>query len=80
MPRKIYIASSWLNQHHYSVVLACQSIGHQVYDFKNPPNKSGFSWGQLDEDWKTWSPEKYLEMLDHKIAQEGFKADMNGLD
>ena len=77
--KKIYIASSWRNQHHNSVVRACRALGHEVYDFKNPPNKSGFGWEQLDGGWKNWTPEQYLDMLGHPIADDGFNADMNGL-
>lgn len=77
--RKIYVASSWRNQHHNSVVRALFGMGHEVYDFKNPPNKAGFGWEQLDTGWLNWTPQKYLEMLSHPIAIEGFTADMEGL-
>jgi hypothetical protein len=79
-PRKIYVASSWRNQHHNSVVLACRGLGHQVYDFKNPPNRAGFGWEQLDGDYKNWTPQKYIELLNHQLAIEGFNSDMEGLN
>ena len=33
---RIYVASSWRNTIHPSVVAALRKDGHDVYDFKNP--------------------------------------------
>lgn len=78
--RKIYVASSWRNQHQNSVVRACRALGHEVYDFKNPKeNDSGFSWSQIDTDWLNWTPKQYTQILSHPIVKSGFKNDMDGL-
>lgn len=80
-PRKIYVASSWRNQHQNSVVRSLEGIGHKVYDFKNPPEKTGFGWEQIGGgDHKLWTPEQYLAIINHKLANEGFDADARGLD
>lgn len=34
--RKVYVASSWRNLLQPGVVSALRSMGHWVYDFKNP--------------------------------------------
>lgn len=82
MPRKIYIASSWRNQHQNSVVRACRGAGYNVYDFKNPqPGNYGFSWSQIDTFWKNWTPDKYInDVINHPISNDGFKLDMDGLE
>lgn len=81
MPRKIYIASSWRNQHQNSVVLACRSLGHEVYDFKNPKEgEPGFSWSHIDINWKDWTPTDYMRILDHEIVNRGYLNDQQGLD
>ena len=35
---KIYVASSWRNQHYPEVVRRLREAGHEVYDFRNPPH------------------------------------------
>lgn len=79
--RKIYIASSWRNQHQNSVVRACRGLGHQVYDFKNPSDGNhGFSWSQIDPNWKNWNARSYIEeAINHPISNAGFKSDMDAL-
>ena len=76
---KIYVASSWRNEFQPGVVHQLRQAGHEVYDFRNPPNKAGFGWEQLDSGWKTWSAARYRELLKHPIAQEGFKADFDAM-
>lgn len=76
---KIYVASSWRNEFQPGVVHQLRVAGHEVYDFRNPPNKAGFGWGQIDVEWKTWSAARYRELLKHPIAQEGFKADFDAM-
>lgn len=82
MPRKIYVASSWRNQHQNSVVRALRGSGHEVYDFKNPKEGNNvFAWEQIDLNWRKWTPDKYVyEVLNHRIANAGFKLDMDGLE
>lgn len=82
----IYVASSWRNEQQQEVVKYLRSLGHKVYDFKNPPNgKGGFSWSAVAEDitpgkdWKDWTYEEYQAALNHPLAKEGFQSDFNAL-
>ncbi len=82
MPKKIYIASSWRNQHQNSVVRACRALGHEVYDFKNPKEGNiGFAWSQVREDYLKWTPDQYVQLLkENEITNAGFKLDMDALN
>lgn len=76
----IYVASSWRNLLQPSIVSVLRSAGHTVYDFKNPaPDNHGFSWKEIHPDWENWTPEQYREALEHPIAKQGFKYDMDAL-
>lgn len=78
--RKIYVASSWRNERQAEVVELLRRSGHQVYDYKNPaPGVSGFSWSEIDPDWKDWDVEEYRTALDHPIAKRGFANDFNAM-
>ena len=64
---KIYVASSWRNVFQQDVVDILRDLGHEVYDFKNPPHgNGGFQWSDR-------------EALNHPIAQKGFDSDFNGM-
>lgn len=76
---KIYVASSWRNNHQQNVVQELRKLGHEVYDFKNPEDRSGFSWSQIDENWQNWSTEQYKEALQNPIAEAGFKSDFDAM-
>lgn len=76
---KIYVASSWRNRHQHDVVDTLRADGYDVYDFKNPANKSGFGWHEIDRYWQAWSAEEFRQALDHKLAEAGFKSDMDAL-
>ena len=77
---KIYVTSSWRNEHQQEVVRALRSLGGtEVYDFRNPPGKSGFQWTELDPNWEQWTVEQYRDMLRLPRAEEGFKEDMDAL-
>lgn len=78
-PMKIYVASSWRNNAQPDVVAALRIAGHNVYDFKNPPNRSGFSWSQIDPGWQGWKPEEYIKLLSDPIAENGFTSDWNAM-
>lgn len=76
----IYVASSWRNNLQPEIVNILRSLGHEVYDFKNPaPGIHGFSWSEIDPQWKDWTPERYRDALDHPIAKAGFDCDMAAL-
>jgi hypothetical protein len=83
---KIYVASSWRNDLQPSIVAALRDLGHDVYDFKNPPNNSGFSWSQVAPDWKITDgakgfveAEPYKKMLAHPVAAAGYLSDITAL-
>ena len=77
---RIYVASSWRNGMQPDVVAFLVQQGHDVYDFRHPaPGNDGFSWSQLDGDWREWTPETYIAALGHPIAESGFKLDMDAL-
>ncbi len=57
-----------------------RAAGHKVYDFKNPsPGNQGFHWSDLDDEWRSWSPEAFRRALNDPIARKGFKSDMQAL-
>ena len=77
---KIYVASSWRNAWQPEVVAMLRNLGHEVYDFRNPPNGSGgFAWSDVDKQWESWTTEQYREALNHPIAEKGFNSDFDGM-
>ncbi len=53
-----------------------------VYDFRNPAKgATGFHWSDIDpeSEWKSWSPSHFVAGLDHPVAVDGFRVDMNAL-
>ena len=79
--RKIYLASSWRNPLQSMAVKFLRAYGHEVYDFKNPPNglKNGFRWSDIDPEWRTWDDVEYRMALKHPLAQTGFMSDFEGM-
>ena len=75
----IYVASSWRNRFHSGIVASIRARGHEVYDFMNPPERKGFSWREIDEEWKEWSVPEYKKALESKAARLGFYSDMKAL-
>lgn len=76
---KIYVASSWRNVWQPGVVRLLRAARHEVYDFKNPPDATGFRWSELDVNWKHWTPAQYAKALDSELAEKGFASDMTAL-
>jgi hypothetical protein len=77
---KVYVASSWRNQYQPGVVAILRSLGHYVYDFRNPePGNQGFAWSSIDPSWKEWTPQKYREALRHPVAREGYSLDISAV-
>ena len=68
---KIYVASSWRTERHDEVIEALRKARHVVYNYR----ESGFSWAQIDPEWRSWSAEQYLEALHKNEAQQGFWKD-----
>jgi hypothetical protein len=78
--RRIYVASSWRNPYQPDMVSLLTLAGHQVYDFRNPPNKAGFHWREVEEGWQTWTMPQYRELLlTNRDAAFGFAADYRGM-
>jgi len=75
----IYVASSWRNSLQQDFVKLFRGAGHEVYDFRNPPNKSGFAWSEIDPNWMHWTANDYIKSLKHPRAIEGFNSDMDAL-
>lgn len=77
---KIYVASSWRNQFQPRVVNRLKSLGHEVYDFRNPKeDDNGFHWSEIDSNWENWTSEEYIKALEHPIANDGFKSDFDAM-
>jgi len=83
---KIYLASSWRNPHQPRLVELLRRVGHEVYDFRNPPDKSGFGWEQTGQvrrgpDGKAVvNAREYRDTLAHPIARAGYEADRGGIE
>ena len=76
---KVYVASSWRNKYQPGVVRVLRRVGYDVYDFKNPPEMSGFGWEQTCKDWESWDLGGFLRSLEHPIAKAGFKSDFTAM-
>src|SRR3990167_1853227 len=76
---RIYVASSWRNEAQPTVVARLKQAGHEVYDFRNPPDRTGFDWRDIDPNWENWSTAQYKEALTTEFAKAGFASDMNAL-
>jgi hypothetical protein len=57
------------------VVAALRREGHEVYDF----HEWGFSWSEIDPDWKLWSSEDFRRVLNQERVSNNFWSDMNAL-
>lgn len=78
---KIYVASSWRNNVQPRVVEVLRNMGHEVYDFKNPKEgDKGFHWSEIAINWEMWTPEEYIEALDHPVAEAGYKSDFDAME
>lgn len=77
---KIYVASSWRNKYYPEVVQFLREQGHEVFDFRNPPDgKGGFFWKDVDPDWENWSVEDYVKNLGHEWSEYGFRRDYDAM-
>jgi len=78
--RRIYVASSWRNKYQPDVVANVRQLGHEVYDFRNPPGKAGFQWKDIEEGWMQWDLERYRHLLTTTPdAAFGFIADYRAM-
>lgn len=78
---RIYLASSWRNPLQPYLVELLRLNGHEVYDFRNPPNGvPGFAWSEIDPDWQSWDAANYRRLLTtHPTAALGFLNDLRGM-
>lgn len=76
---KIYVASSWRNEYYNSVVKLLKEIGYEVYDFRNPPFRTSFSWSKIDPNWENWTTDEYMNALKNPIAVNGFNSDFDAM-
>ena len=72
--RRIYVASSWRNQHQPRVVGLLRELGHEVYDFLNPePGNAGFRWLDVFPNWAAmgveWMGREYTEAIPPAYAE-----------
>ena len=79
MKKKVYVASSWRNEHQQTLVNELRILGYDVYDFKHPQGEAGFKWSNIDENWQDWTMEQYRENLKNDYAQFGFNRDFDAM-
>lgn len=77
----IYVASSWRNPVQQMIVLQLRQWGHEVYDFRNPPRRTGFGWKQLGLGYAGGPVDRYQqrEMTQHATAKAGYESDKNAI-
>lgn len=73
--KRIYVASSWRNEHQPAIVGSLKTLGFEVYDFK----KDGFHWSNIDPNWKHWTTQEYRKALRHPLAVQGYKRDFHAM-
>ncbi|GEA79951.1 hypothetical protein [Cellulomonas uda] len=73
--RRIYVASSWRNPDQPEVVDRLRARGFEVYDFRNPPGRSGFAWSEIDPGWQSWTAAEYIAALEDPLAVAGYASD-----
>lgn len=77
---RIYAASSWRNKFQQDIIKLLRENNHLVYDFKNPPEKAGFQWRDVEQDWQNWDSEKYRYLLETSpLVAHGFIADYRAM-
>ena len=75
---RIYVASSWRNPQQPQVVDELRAHGHEVYEFRNPPDATGFSWQEIDLQ-QPCTVDEYLAALRSPRAAQGFLADFRAM-
>ena len=78
---RIYVASSWRNAYYPEVVKRLREFGHEVYDFRNPPQGGhGFHWTDIDPNCTEWTFAEYADGLTHPTAEKQFANDIEALE
>lgn len=76
--KKLYVASSWRNEEYDSLLVSLWIAGHEVYDWRDPAH--AFSWSDVDENWRDWTPRQYRRALQSPLATKGYTNDLNGMN
>jgi len=82
---KVYVCSSWRNEHYARILNDIRREGHKIWDWRNPPTGgNGFRWQETGaENYQHGDkvhPADWREMLRHPIAQTGFASDHAGMN
>lgn len=72
---RIYLAASWRNPYHSDVLAILRNVGHEVYDFKNPPYSTGFKWSDIGLELPCTAEAYRTALYSHPRAAQGFNAD-----
>lgn len=73
---KIYLATSWRNEHYYRILHLLRGAGHKVYDFR----EKSFQFHALaDKPWDTLGFMEQYKLLENPKADEAFDKDFAGL-
>lgn len=75
----IYVASSWRNKHQPLLIANLREAGLEVYDFRNPPGRSGFAWSDIDPKWQSWKFHEFFNALCEPSARKGFDEDFGAM-
>lgn len=76
---KIYVASSFRNGFQPQVVSFLREMGHEVYDFRNPPGTEPIQWNKLDPHFKSWSLKDYQAALNKPQVKAAFQSDFEAM-
>ena len=80
MKRTIYVASSWNNPQHPSVVQELRHRGHEVYDFRHPRGRDDRSvWKELHIKKETVYGEEMVDLLDTPFARARFQEHLEAM-
>ena len=68
------------NEFYPEVVEALCKVGHDVYDFRNPPSgDGGFKWSNVDPNYMDWTPEEYRQQLSCPQSERQFRNDIEAM-
>lgn len=82
-PEYVYVASSWRCNMHPAVIEILKAAGIPHYDFRNPPNGTGFSWSEVmptfNRDEQLADVQEYLDGLENPRSIDGFNSDFEAM-
>lgn len=76
---RIYLAASWRNPYHSTMLSLLRDDGHEVYDFKNPPYSTGFKWDDIGLTLPCTAEDYRTALYSHPRAAQGFNADFSAM-